>query len=133
MEKEIKILNTKKTVDCPELINCIINYMEIINGMATVSHICHLFNITPRTLERHFRITIGISPKALLHIFRITHAVRLLTENHDCDLTGISYESGYYDQSHFIRDIKEITGITPGQMQNLSASGLMSQKYNFKI
>ncbi len=133
MEKEIKILNTKKTVDCPELINCIINYMEIINGMATVSHICHLFNITPRTLERHFRYSIGISPKAMLHLFRISHAISLLREKQDSDLTGISYQSGYYDQSHFIRDIKEFTGITPRQMQHLTSSGLMSQKYNFKI
>jgi AraC-like DNA-binding protein len=76
-----------------------------------------LYNVTPRSLDRHFRDEIGISPKELLNIFRINKAIRLIFDNPDCDLTGISYLSGYYDQSHFIKDIKKILGISPGQLQ----------------
>ena len=105
--------------DCckPDLINKIISYMDRIDGMIRVSQICNIYNITPRSLERHFMNDIGISPTELLHIFRINKAIRLINEKPEYDLTGISYLSGYYDQAHFIKDIKKITGISPGKFQ----------------
>jgi len=30
-------------------------------------------------------------------------------------LTGVAYESGYFDQAHFIKDFKKFTGVTPQQ------------------
>jgi AraC-like DNA-binding protein len=76
-----------------------------------------MYNITQRSLERHFINDLGMSPKELLQIFRLNKAMRMINEKPDCDLTEISYLSGYYDQSHFIKDIKKITGISPGQLQ----------------
>jgi AraC-like DNA-binding protein len=100
-----------------DLINNIISYMDNSNGMTRVSQICDIFNVTPRSLDRHFKDEIGISPKELLNIFRINKAIRLIFDNPDCDLTRISYLSGYYDQSHFIKEIKKITGISPRHLQ----------------
>lgn len=105
-----------------DLINDIISYIGKSNGMIRISQICNIYNITPRSLERHFRDEIGISPKELLQIFRINKAIKLITDNPDCNLTGISYLSGYYDQSHFIKDIKQMTGISPGYLQGTKTS-----------
>lgn len=107
----------KQSIHRSYLINDIINYMGKRAGMIRVSQICNIFNIGPRSLQRHFKDEIGISPMELLQIFRINKAIRLLNSKKDFDLTEISYLSGYYDQSHFIKDIKNITGITPGQIQ----------------
>jgi len=100
-----------------DIINNIMNYMNNTKGMIRVSQICNLFYVTPRSLDRHFKDEIGISPKELLNIFRINNAIKLITENPDCDLTEISYLSGYYDQSHFIKEIRKITGIAPGHIR----------------
>jgi len=100
-----------------DLINNIISYMDNSNGMIRVSQICDKYNVPKRSLDRHFKDEIGISPKELLNIIRINKAIRLIIDNPDCDLTGISYLSGYYDQSHFIKEIKRITGISPGHLQ----------------
>jgi AraC-like DNA-binding protein len=110
-----------------DLINAIISYMDRINGMVRVSQISNIFNITPRSLERHFMNDIGISPTELLHIFRINKAIRLINEKPEYDLTGISYLSGYYDQAHFIKDIKKITGISPGQFQRKNTIEVATQ------
>jgi transcriptional regulator GlxA family with amidase domain len=107
----------KQAICKSDLINNIISYMDKSNGMIRVSQICDIYSITQRSLERHFLDDIGMSPKELLHIFRINKAIRLINDKPNCDLTGISYLSGYYDQSHFIKDIKKILGISPGQLQ----------------
>lgn len=120
---------TKQASCRPNLINNIINYMDNSNGIIRVSQICNLFNVTPRSLDRHFKDEIGISPKELLNIFRINKAIKLITDNPDCDLTGISYLSGYYDQSHFIKEIKKIIGISPGHIQG-SETNKVSTHHN---
>ncbi len=97
--------------------NDIVNFMDHSKGMIRVSQICDKFNVTPRSLHRHFREEIGITPKEMLNIFRINNAIKLITDNPQSDLTGISYLSGYYDQSHFIKEIRKITGISPGHIR----------------
>jgi len=100
-----------------DLIDHIVRRMDETNGMIRVSQLCNTYNITPRSLERHFIEEIGIPAKELLQIFRINKAIRILAEKPNANLAGLSYLSGYFDQSHFIKDIKKITGISPGQLQ----------------
>ena len=101
----------------PDLLDHIVGRMDKTNGMIRVSQLCKIYNITPRSLERHFMDEIGIPAKELLQIFRINRAIRMLAEEPNANLAGLSYLSGYFDQSHYIRDIKKITGISPGQLQ----------------
>jgi len=106
-----------KYSNSPDLLDHIVSRMEKTGGMIRVSELCNIYNITPRSLERHFIDEFGIPAKELLQIFRINRAIRMLAEEPDANLAGISYLSGYFDQSHFIRDIRKITGISPGQLQ----------------
>lgn len=105
-----------------DLLDHIISRMDKTNGMLRVSQLCNIYNITPRSLERHFMEEIGIPAKELLQIFRINKAIRMLAEEPNANLAGISYLSGYFDQSHFIKDIRKITGISPGQLQGIKTS-----------
>jgi AraC-like DNA-binding protein len=43
--------------------------------------------------------------------------VRALLQLHEPSwpLTAVTYESGFYDQSHFIREFKAFTRLTPGE------------------
>ena len=69
--------------------------------------------ISQRQLEREFKDKIGISPKQYLRIIRLNEVQRLLNNNNLLDLTNIAYQCGYFDQAHFIRDFKNITGKNP--------------------
>lgn len=101
----------------PDLLDHIVYRMDKTGGMIRVSQLCKDYSMTPRSLERHFLEEIGLPAKEMLQIFRINRAIRMLAEKQDANLTGLSYLSGYFDQSHFIRDIRKITGISPGQLQ----------------
>ena len=116
----------KKASGRLNIINNIINYMDNSNGMIRVSQICNLFNVTPRSLNRYFKDEIGISPKELLNIFRITKAIKLIIHNPECDMTGISYLNGYYDQSHFIKEIIRIAGRSPGHIRGSELKNIVT-------
>ncbi len=70
-------------------------------------------HISTRELERRFREYIGLSPKHLARTFRFQEVLQ--KKFIDSTLTEIAHSSGYYDQSHFIRDFKAFSGLPPGE------------------
>ncbi len=70
-------------------------------------------NISMSKLERHFRQKVGFSPKTYYNILRFNNIFSLLKEHPSLDLHDIAYLSGYYDQSHFIKDFSRFAGETP--------------------
>lgn len=73
-----------------------------------------------KQLERKFKKQVGLSPKQLSKIIRLQAALKMVLDQdkNTSNLTNIAYESGFYDQSHFIRDFKEFTGIIPKEFIN---------------
>lgn len=65
-----------------------------------------------RQLFRIFKTNYGVSPKVLLNIVRLHLCLTLLLENKE-ELIDIAIQCGFYDQSHFIKQIKRYTGISP--------------------
>ncbi|MBL7711786.1 MAG: AraC family transcriptional regulator [Chitinophagaceae bacterium] len=66
-----------------------------------------------RQLERNFLKQVGMTPKQLGKVIRLQTALKIMLSEQAESLTSIAYESEYYDQAHFIRDFKELTGMNP--------------------
>jgi AraC-like DNA-binding protein len=82
-----------------------------------------------RRLERQFKKHIGLSPKQLGKVIRLQAALSLLFDKEPHSLTKIAYSSEYYDQSHFIKDFKEFTGVTPKDFLGSDEMLLSSEFY----
>ena len=85
--------------------------------------------ISQRQLERGFKDKVGITPKQYLRIMRMNEVQRLLAGNHAMDLGRVAHECGYFDQAHFIKDFKRITGEKPtifikGRSRFIASPGL---------
>jgi AraC-like DNA-binding protein len=63
--------------------------------------------------ERKFDKILGLSPSEFLKMNRFNRSILEMYACHSGSLTQIAYEAGYYDQSHFIREFKQLTGLTP--------------------
>ena len=70
-------------------------------------------NISERQLEKRFVQTVGIPPQSYIRVKRFNEAIRLMKSKKFERLTDVAHALNYYDQSHFIRDLKDFTGITP--------------------
>lgn len=68
-----------------------------------------------RSLERHFKKRMGMSPKTYLRICRFNAVKARLDQKADCSWQELAFNSGYYDQSHFIKEFKHFSGRTPGE------------------
>ena len=130
-EIEEKILNTTSVLDRinhletflvnrladPDMIGRIIrSTVETIlagKGRLSVDELSKRININRRQLERKFTSTIGLSPKQLSKTIRLQAAIKMLLNKKYASLTTLAHAGEYYDQSHFIKDFKEFTGLTP--------------------
>ncbi|MCI8759917.1 MAG: helix-turn-helix transcriptional regulator [Clostridia bacterium] len=93
-------------------------FMEVVDELyknpkeQTVMDISKKFGYNERHLYRIFKTNYGVSPKVLLNILRLHLCLTLILEK-NMDLIDIALFCGFYDQSHFIREIKKYTGISP--------------------
>lgn len=81
--------------------------------------------ISTRQLEREFKNKLGMSPKTYMRIARLNMVLQLINQHPSISLAQLSYQGGYADQAHFIRDFKQITGELP--------SVYVSEQKSFKI
>lgn len=99
------------------------------HGLLTVTRIASTLRVHERQIQRVFEHQIGISPKRYAGITRIQYFLKLLrTRQDNTPLAGLAYEGGFYDQAHLIRELKNISGLTPTQYihsQNLLAANLI--------
>jgi AraC-like DNA-binding protein len=82
-------------------------------GVTNIKEISNEVCISQRQLERKFREIIGIGPKHYLRLTRINRVLKLLEHGQSLDLTSVAYNCGYFDQAHFIKDFKKLTGKNP--------------------
>jgi AraC-like DNA-binding protein len=68
-------------------------------------------NMSVRSIQRHFAMTIGFSPRRVKQIVSARRAVALLL--HGLPPAEVSYQLGYADLPHMIRMLKRFTGYTP--------------------
>lgn len=72
--------------------------------------------ITERTFERRFAKEIGVTPKQFAKITQFSFSLNQIQESDYTNLTNVSYDNNFSDQSHFIRTFKRYTGHTPKEI-----------------
>jgi AraC-like DNA-binding protein len=82
-------------------------------GQIKISELASKVFMTERTLERNFLSYIGLSPKQFSKIIQFQLSINKLTQSTYNSLLDIGLDSGFSDQSHFIRTFKKYTSQTP--------------------
>ena len=93
-------------------------------GRSRVDHLADRIGLSSRQLEREFRTSAGISPKALARIIRFQNLIKMVGESQLRDWAGLALDSGYADQPHMVREFREFCGQSPTEHQALSLGKL---------
>ena len=100
-----------------------IEEIELHSGNISIEQLCQKVELSQKQLGRLFVAKVGLTPKKFARVIRFYHTHRYLTQEGLSDLCAKMIELGYYDQAHFNREYKMLTGLNP-------SSKLMSIFYN---
>lgn len=84
-----------------------------LNNKTSILQLASDINMSKRNFERKFLENVGLTPVFFNRIVRFQKAIKLINQQNKLSFTELSYLSGYYDQSHFIRDFKQFYGQPP--------------------
>ncbi len=107
-----KFIQQKQSV-IDQSIQCIQNS----RGFVEVKELSNQSKLSTAQFRKRFKEEIGISPSQYCKIVRINTTLDILKDNYQASLTELTYQLGYFDQAHFIKDFKSIVGATPKQFK----------------
>lgn len=83
-------------------------------GEVSVRGVAQRIGLSQRRLIQVFAAEVGLTPKLYWRIRRFQQARQLVQRTEAPDWAGVAAACGYYDQSHLIRDFRELSGLSPG-------------------
>lgn len=82
---------------------------------ASIDTVASVACLGHKQFGRLFRECVGMNPKEYGRIVRFQRSLRMMQLG-SRDYADIAYANGYADQSHFIRDFRQFSGLTPKQL-----------------
>lgn len=87
--------------------------MEHHRGLISVRDLSRAAGLSMRSVDRLFKRVIGLPPKFFARTVRFRHVHKHLLKCPAARWDEIVVSYGYFDQSHFIKDVTSLTGVDP--------------------
>lgn len=97
------------------LVAKIIDALAADDSLQTVGATAKAFNMSERSLQLLFQTHVGVGVKWIITRKRLLKAIEYAQHQPHPPWVEIAAELGYSSQSHFSRDFKEVTGLTPSE------------------
>ena len=100
-------------------LSLITNAIEIIEksaGDIQMAELSKQLAFSDRTIRTHFYDHVGCSPKEFIRLVKLRQIAFQLKHSGD-SLTSIAYDNNYFDQAHFIHEVKKLTGRSPNELK----------------
>ncbi|MDB5231674.1 MAG: hypothetical protein JWN76_2479 [Chitinophagaceae bacterium] len=94
----------------------LVNHLRLPRVTDSLRNLAEAMHIDNSTLRRRFLDHTGYTPKLFMSTQRFRHALKGVTNKHN--LTELSFDLGYYDQNHFIKEFKKFTSSTPSSLSS---------------
>lgn len=89
------------------------NWFDKLDNDIKLDAVAKHFKISERQLQRRFKQCIGVSARKFSRLAKFEKSLQALSSAQYGNLTGVAYDVGYADQSHFIHDFKLFSGVSP--------------------
>lgn len=82
-------------------------------GCVEIDAVARGAGVSVRQVERLFARYVGVPPKVVGRVVRFQAGLRMLMRDPGCALADVAIQAGYFDQAHFVRDFRRMTGGVP--------------------
>ncbi len=93
------------------MVEAAIRAMRARQGKVVIGGLAQQIGVSQERFEKRFRREVGTSPKQYCSLLRLRFTLKMYHPGRT--LTDIALDAGYYDQSHFIREFRAVTGESP--------------------
>ncbi len=97
-------------------------------GTIRVGQLADELGLGGKRLDRIFAREIGMTPKRMARVIRFQRSLQVL--QHSTSLAEATYELGYFDQAHFIREFRGMAGNTPGAWLSKDRTSELGKVYS---
>lgn len=105
------LLSRKHPRPPDRMVEVAVRVLRARRGRVQIQSLAQQIGVSQERFEKRFRREVGTSPKQYCSLLRLRFAVS--TYRSARTLTDLALEAGYYDQSHFIREFRSVTGESP--------------------
>lgn len=91
------------------------------------------YQVSQRSLQRRFKSAVGISHKRYQRILRFEESLKQLANISYRELGAIAYDLKFTDQSHFIKDFTEFSGMSPYTFVKRKSVGSESSSFIYTV
>jgi AraC-like DNA-binding protein len=107
-----------RPAEAPEGVQRAIAALAASGGTADLDTLARHTNLSPRQFRRRVLEETGLSPKRLARVLRFQRA--MAAGRGGGSWAEVAAGCGYFDQAHLIRDFREFSGRTPGELLPVS-------------
>jgi AraC-like DNA-binding protein len=119
LEKVSQYLTRKLMIYKTSPIENVIHHLMDTEGQTSIAAMQNITGLSERQFERKFKSIIGFTPKHYSRIVRFQHTKKKFIARPRISFADLAYQSNYADQSHFIREFKEFSGMSVTDYFNL--------------
>jgi AraC-like DNA-binding protein len=84
----------------------------------TVREAAKQLGLSQRRFIQVFKAEVGMTPKLFSRVRRFQQTRTFIQQNHSPNWAALAADLGYFDQSHFIREFLEFSGLSPTEYVN---------------
>jgi AraC-like DNA-binding protein len=99
-----------------EIIACVSNIILRNKGVVSLDKLASYANMSLRNFERRFSDEVGMPPKLYCRITRFYNALENKMLHPYKSWKDISYENGYFDHAHLIKEVTSFSSKTPTEL-----------------
>jgi AraC-like DNA-binding protein len=82
-------------------------------GRLDIMNVTKTYNYSLTSIERIFKKHVGITPKIFARLKNFEDIIEIISHDPNINFSLLSNELGFYDQAHFIKEFKKMTGFSP--------------------
>jgi AraC-like DNA-binding protein len=105
----------RENASCNRLVEYCVHSLKASDGRTSIKALAQQTGYSRRYLDLLFQQHVGLSPKVLAGIFRFQKFYRKWARGQHFDLIKNDLYDDYYDQSHFTKEFRKMTGYAPRQ------------------